>query len=162
MPVTMRKFSILIFCSILLIFQSCKSHDPVPDYASKLEGDFDIGYLIANLNTKEVVIAKLGEPTYAKINLKRKSNQYLTATVMIDDSTTKFTDTFELVVSESEDQKEAYGKTGFLTNYKVGTVRGNGIFYNNWSLYEDGTIIGLIQSNDDKSIQRFALGNDFD
>ena len=158
--IAMKILSFLVIIS--LIFQSCNKHDPIPDHASKLEGEFDIGYLIADLDTKEVVSSKLGVSKHAKISLKRKNNQYLTATVTIDDSTTKYTGTFELVVSESDDQTDAYGKPGFLMSYKVGTVAPNAVYYNNWSLYEDGSLIGFIQSGDDKSIKRFAIGTNID
>jgi len=155
----------LFFLSLLiisLISQSCNKHDPIPDYASKLVGDFDIAYLLVDLNTKEVASSDLGTSKFAKINLKRKSNQYLTATVTIDDSTTKFTDTFELVVSESADQTEVYGKPGFLASYNVGSIASNVIYYSNWNLYEDGSLIGFIQYGNNESIKRFAVGTNID
>lgn len=152
----------LLFLSLILIAQSCKNRDPIPDYTSKLVGEFDIAYLIIDLDTKEAASSDLGVSKLAKINLQRKSNQYLTATVTIDDSTTKFTDTFELVVSESPDQTEVYGKPGFLASYKVGSIASNAIYYNNWNLYEDGSLIGFIQYGDDKSIKRFAVGTNID
>lgn len=160
--ISMKRLSFFVLVIISLIFQSCSNSDHIPDYASKLEGEFDIGYLIVDLDTKEAVSSKLGVSKHAKINLKRKSNQYLIATVTIDDSTTKFTDTFELVVSKSDDQTDAYGKPGFLTSYKVGSVALNAIYYNNWSSYEDGSLIGFIQYGDDKSIKRFAIGTNID
>lgn len=158
----MKKLLFLSLILILLISQSCKNRDPFPDYASKLVGEFDISYLIIDLDKKESTSADLGDSRFARINLKRKSNQYLTATVTIDDSTTKFTDTIELVVSENADQTDAYGKPGFLTSYSVGAVKPNVISYNSWSLYEDGSLIGFIQYGDDKSIKRFAIGTNID
>ncbi len=158
----MKKLLLLSLIFILLIFQSCKNRDPFPDYASKLVGEFDVSYLIIDLDKKESTSADLGDSRFARINLKRKSNQYLTATVTIDDSTTKFTDTIELVVSENADQNDAYGKPGFLTSYSVGAVTPNVISYNSWSLYEDGSLIGFIQYGDDKSIKRFAIGTNID
>jgi len=158
----MKNRYLLLLFLFLLAFQSCRTHDPVPDFASRLEGDFDIGYLIVDLDSKQAVSAKFGVSKNAKINLKRKSNQYLTATVTIDDSTTKFTDTFDLVVSESADQKEAFGRPGFLTSYKVGAIQGNGINYGDWNTYNDGTIIGFIQVGDDRYIKRFSIGRDFE
>ena len=154
----MKKLSFLVLSLIFVIFQSCNKHDPIPDYASKLVGDFDIAYLIVDLDTKKVISSPLGVSKFAKINLERKSNQYLTATITIDDSATKFTDTFVLVVSKSDDQTDAYGKPGFLASYKVGAVVSNAIGYNQWSLYEDGTVVGIIQYGNDKSIKRFAIG----
>lgn len=157
---SMKRFSILLPIIIFVILQSCNKHDPMPDYASKLEGTFDIGYLMIDLTTKEAVSAKLGASKFARIALKRKRNQYLTATVTIDDSTTRFTDTFELAVFEGENQTEEFGKPGFLHKYKVGSQTSTALFLSHWSLYEDGSIMGMIQSGDEKMIRIFSLGSD--
>lgn len=157
----MKRFSFLLPIFMLVILQSCNKHDPIPDYASKLEGMFDIGYLIIDMDTREVVSSKLGDSKYAKISLKRKSNQYLTATVTIDDTTTQFTDAFELVVSESDNQVEDFGKPGFLRKYKIGLQTSGVLYLNDWSFYEDGSIIGMIQYNKDNKTGRFSIGSDF-
>lgn len=158
----MKRLSFLLLTIIFLIFQSCSKHDPIPDYASKLEGEFDIGYLIIDTETKEIDSSKLGVSRHAKINLKRKSNQYLTATVTIDDENIKFSDSFEVAVSISKDQTDSLGKPGFVSKYTatvISTVGAN--MTTDWSLYEDGSIIGFIQYSDESKIKRISIGSNF-
>lgn len=153
----MKRLSFLVLVIISLIFQSCSNSDHIPDYASKLEGEFDIGYLIADLDTKEAVSSKLGVSKHAKINLKRKSNQYLTATITIDDENIRLSENFEITISPSQDQTESFGKPGFVSKY-LAMVENSSTF---WSLYEDGSIVGMVQYGDENKIRKISIGSDF-
>lgn len=155
--ISMKRLSSFILVIISLIFQSCSNSDHIPDYAAKLEGEFDIGYLIVDLDTKEAVSSKLGVSKHAKINLKRKSNQYLTATVTIDDENITLSENFEIIISPSQDQTESFGKPGFV--YKYLAMVNNGSSF--WSLYEDGTIVGMVQYDDGNKIRKISIGSDF-
>ena len=150
-------FILALLTSTLL---SCSDKiEPGPDYASKLTGEFDIGYVIIDKATKEIVSSKFGESKFAKISLQRKNNYTLMATIIIDDAHIKLTENFEIGVSESSDQTNSVGKPGFISKYKISISMPQTVYFTDWSLYEDGSIIGSFQYDDEKKIEIFSIGS---
>jgi hypothetical protein len=157
----MKKSIYLILTLLASTLLSCNDKiEPGPDYASKLIGEFNIGYVIIDKNTKEIVTSKYGESKLAKISLQRKNNYTLMATIIIDDANIKLTENFEIDVSESYDQTNPVGKPGFISKYKISISMPQTVYFTDWSLYEDGSIIGSFQyDGDEKKIEIFSIGS---